>query len=389
MRTLTLSGLDKSYGSARVLQGVDLTLRAGEVHALMGENGAGKSTLIKVLAGIVDADRMALTVDGEERRLTGPADAAALGLRFVHQEFNIVPSLSVAENILLSRQHAAPLRLRGGLARDAGPRGEALARFGIDHIDPGARAGSLSTGDRMLTVLAGLLATDDTAPSVFVMDEPTAALTHAEADRLFRRHRGAEGAGGGDPLCLAPHGGGGGDRRSRHGPAGRGGGAELPDGGDLEGRDHRGDDGSGVADAYPQRPGGHVPRGRRWCWRSQPLGRAGPRRGFSSGGARSSGSRGWKARGSRRSCARFWAICGRKAGASGWAVSRAAIRRRGLGARHRLCPARTAARGADAGPGDRAQRGPAASGAAQPLGPVVAGPGPNGGGGGARPTRCG
>jgi ribose transport system ATP-binding protein len=155
MRTLTLSGLDKSYGSARVLQGVDLTLRAGEVHALMGENGAGKSTLIKVLAGIVHADRMAITVDGAERRLTGPADAAALGLRFVHQEFNIVPSLSVAENILLSRR--TPRRF--GIAVDwramRARAAEALARFGATHIDPSARAGSLSTGDRMLTVSGG------------------------------------------------------------------------------------------------------------------------------------------------------------------------------------------------------------------------------------------
>ena len=174
MLTLTITGLDKSYGPARVLRGVDLALHAGEVHALMGENGAGKSTLIKVLAGIVHADHMVLSVDGTDRRLSGPADAAALGLRFVHQELNIVPSLSVAENILLSRH--TPRRF--GIAVDwtalRDRAAEALARFGIDHIDVDARAGSLSTGDRMLTVLAGLLASDDIAPSVFVMDEPTA-----------------------------------------------------------------------------------------------------------------------------------------------------------------------------------------------------------------------
>ena len=185
MQTLTISDLDKSYGPARVLRGVDLDLRSGEVHALMGENGAGKSTLIKILAGIVHADRMTISVDGASRRLSGPADAAALGLRFVHQELNIVPSLSVAENILLSR--STPRRF--GIAVDWHAMHtratEALARFGTTHIDPSARAGSLSTGDRMLTVLAGLLATDDMPPSVFVMDEPTAALTHAEADRLF------------------------------------------------------------------------------------------------------------------------------------------------------------------------------------------------------------
>jgi ribose transport system ATP-binding protein len=185
MQGLTISGLDKSYGSARVLRDVSLALRPGEVHALMGENGAGKSTLIKALAGVIEVDAMTVKVDGAERKLDGPADAAALGLRFLHQELNIVPALSVAENILMSRR--TPRRF-GGLvdwpiqrARAA----DALARFGATHIDPDARAGSLSTGDRMLAVLAGLLAADDTAPSVFVMDEPTAALTQAEADRLF------------------------------------------------------------------------------------------------------------------------------------------------------------------------------------------------------------
>jgi ribose transport system ATP-binding protein len=159
MTRLTLSDLDKSYGPARVLQGVGLTLQGGEVHALMGENGAGKSTLIKVLAGIVHADRMALTVDGADRRLGNPADAAALGLRFVHQELNIVPSLSVAENILLSRHTPRRFGITVDWAAMRARAAEALARFGIDHIDVTARAGSLSTGDRMLTVLAGLLAT--------------------------------------------------------------------------------------------------------------------------------------------------------------------------------------------------------------------------------------
>ena len=185
MQALSISGLDKRYGPVRVLKGVDLSLQAGEVHALMGENGAGKSTLIKVLAGLVQADAKTLTADGVERRLSGPADAAALGLRFVHQELNIVPSLSVAENILLSRQTPR----KWGIGVDWKALREradtALARFGIDHIDVNARAGTLSTGDRMLMVLAGLLASDDIAPSIFVMDEPTAALTHAEADRLF------------------------------------------------------------------------------------------------------------------------------------------------------------------------------------------------------------
>lgn len=183
--TLSLSGLDKSYGAARVLRDVALDLRAGEVHALMGENGAGKSTLIRVLAGVTEADAMALRIDGRVVTLRRPADAAAEGLRFVHQELNIVPALSVAENILLAR--GTPRRL--GLLVDwleMTRRAEAaLARFGAGHIDPRQPAGRLPVGDRILMVLSGLVAPDEASPRVVVMDEPTAALTHAEAERLF------------------------------------------------------------------------------------------------------------------------------------------------------------------------------------------------------------
>jgi ribose transport system ATP-binding protein len=313
-------------------------------------------------------------MEQEARLDRGPADAAALGLRFVHQELNIVPSLSVAENILMSRRTPRRFGFAVDWPRCAPAPPRRWPGSGSTHIDPDARAGSLSTGDRMLTVLAGLLATDDTAPSVFVMDEPTAALTHAEADRLFRRHRGSEGAGGGDPLCLAPlaevveiA-----DRVTvlRDGtvalscPM-----AETSKDGIIAAMTGSGRGRRLSAAARRDRPGaGGGAGGRRTC----PRGRS--RRDLQpAGGARSSGSRGWKAPGSRTSCARFWAICGPGRGASGWAASPAAVRRRGLAPGHRLCPARAAARGADAGPGDRAQRGPAASGAAQPLGSLVAG----------------
>jgi len=180
---IELSNLSKSYGTAPVLRDVKLTLQGGQVHALMGENGAGKSTLIRVLAGVTPADSIDLTIDGRAVNLRSAADAADLGLRFVHQELNIVPQLTVAENIGLSRPTPTRLGLIdwGKLNTRATA---ALARFGATHIDPRAQAGSLGTGDRILIVLAGLLA-DETPARVLVMDEPTAALTHAEADRLF------------------------------------------------------------------------------------------------------------------------------------------------------------------------------------------------------------
>ncbi len=182
---IALSGLSKTYGGAVALDDVGLDLWPGEVHALMGENGAGKSTLIRVLAGVTPADRIRVRLQGRAVPLSSPADAAAIGLRFVHQELNIVPHLSVAENIHLGRP--APRRL--GFAVDW-PRlnaqaAAALARFGVSGIDPATPAGRLGMGDRMMIRLAALLAEADTPARAFVLDEPTAALTHAESARLF------------------------------------------------------------------------------------------------------------------------------------------------------------------------------------------------------------
>ncbi len=186
MTFLALSHVSKSYAGVPALTDVALTLRSGEVHALMGENGAGKSTLIRVLAGVTPADRIEAMLDGVAVSLTSPAELAALGFRFVHQELNIVPQLTVAENIMLGR--AAPRRF--GVAVDwlAVNRiaAQALARFGATWIDPRQKVARLAMGDRMLIRLAAMLVASDTAPRLFVLDEPTAALTHAEAERLFR-----------------------------------------------------------------------------------------------------------------------------------------------------------------------------------------------------------
>ncbi|EYD75043.1 hypothetical protein Rumeso_03371 [Rubellimicrobium mesophilum DSM 19309] len=186
MALLSIRELHKSYGGAPVLSGVSLDLRAGEVHALMGENGAGKSTLIRILAGVTVADRVEARLDGASLGLGTPAEADRAGFRFVHQELNIVPALSVAENIFLG--HPMPRRFGAAVdwkrlnARAA----EALARFGVRHIDPRAKAGRLGVGDRMLIRLASMLVGGASPARLFVLDEPTAALTHAESDRLFR-----------------------------------------------------------------------------------------------------------------------------------------------------------------------------------------------------------
>jgi ABC-type sugar transport system ATPase subunit len=186
MPLLSLSHIAKAYGGAIALRSASLELPAGEVHALMGENGAGKSTLIKILAGAVAPDAGEIRIDGERVEIAGPDEATALGLRFIHQELNIVPQLSVAENLFLGR--AAPRRLGAFVdwpalyKRAAG----ALAALGIDGIDPRLPAARLSTGDRMLVKIASAFFDDGGAPArIYVLDEPTAALSGAECDRLF------------------------------------------------------------------------------------------------------------------------------------------------------------------------------------------------------------
>src|SRR5690606_232756 len=104
---LAVRHASKRYSGVPALIDASLELRAGEVHALMGENGAGKSTLIKLLAGVVAADRMDVAMRGQPVTIHSPQDALALGLRFIHQELNVVPGLSVAENIFLGQPYPA------------------------------------------------------------------------------------------------------------------------------------------------------------------------------------------------------------------------------------------------------------------------------------------
>ena len=186
MTELVLDGLSRRYGAVRALDDVRLRLRAGEVHALMGENGAGKSTLIKLIAGIEAPDAGRITLDGAPLSLASPAEAHAAGLRFIHQELHSVPALSVAENMHLN--HRWPRRLGGlidwrALNRSAA---RALARLGLGHIDPAVPMSRFGAGDQMLVRIAATLIDDGArAPWFYVMDEPTAALTGVEAEALF------------------------------------------------------------------------------------------------------------------------------------------------------------------------------------------------------------
>ncbi|WP_461426501.1 sugar ABC transporter ATP-binding protein [Gymnodinialimonas sp.] len=185
MTLISLNNLSKSYAGAPALCDVSLALRGGRVHALMGENGAGKSTLIKLIAGVVRADAMTVELEGMPVALSHAQDAQAAGFRFIHQELNIVPQISVAENILLGQRFPR----RFGVAIDwpavRAAATQALATLGADHIDVRALAGDLPAGEKMLIKIAAALVSDGEAPVLYVLDEPTAALTGAESEMLF------------------------------------------------------------------------------------------------------------------------------------------------------------------------------------------------------------
>ncbi len=177
---LRMERIDKSFPGVHALDHVDFDLYEGEVHILLGENGAGKSTLMKILSGSLPADSGRIIVQGEEIRHHSPERASKLGIGMVYQEFSLVPSLTVAENIFLGD----PPRNRAGLVRwgELYRRArESLATLGVD-IDPRARVGNLSVAEQQLTEIARILAKQ---PRILLLDEPTSALSDTEVDRLF------------------------------------------------------------------------------------------------------------------------------------------------------------------------------------------------------------
>jgi ribose transport system ATP-binding protein len=181
---LRVAGLSKSFGATQALADVQLTLKSGEVHALLGENGAGKSTLLKILAGTQSPDSGTLELLGRAYAPKNPQQAQALGVAFVSQEPALCPDLSVAENVLLS---ALPGRF-GLLDRVEQKRraGAALTRVlpeGAPLPNLAQRAGELGQGDRQLLCLARALAQSECR--ILILDEPTSTLNSSEAERLF------------------------------------------------------------------------------------------------------------------------------------------------------------------------------------------------------------
>ncbi|GLW13873.1 sugar ABC transporter ATP-binding protein [Streptomyces kronopolitis] len=186
---LRVEGVTKSFPGVRALDGVDLTLRAGEVHVLLGENGAGKSTLIKMLSGAHRPDEGRLLADGgqdgtreglHEVHIRSAQDAERLGIATIYQEFNLVPGLTVAENIFLGRQP----RNRLGLVDKKTMRTRAAAllrRVRLD-VSPDTPVGELGIARLQMVEIAKALSLD---ARVLIMDEPTAVLTSEEVETLF------------------------------------------------------------------------------------------------------------------------------------------------------------------------------------------------------------
>lgn len=176
---LQMKGIDKSFPGVHALKNIDMTLEKGQVLALVGENGAGKSTLIKVLAGAHLPDSGDILIKGRDRQIHSPTSARHAGVSVIYQEFNLVPELTVRENIFLGRE-----RVRRGFIDASKEYRQSLKLFselGID-VDPDSRCSELSVAQQQSVEIARALAVD---AGIIVMDEPTAALTTQEVERLF------------------------------------------------------------------------------------------------------------------------------------------------------------------------------------------------------------
>ena len=177
---LEMRGITKRFPGVLANDGIDLEVRPGEIHALLGENGAGKSTLMNILYGLLTPDEGEVLIDGKPVQISGPSDAIARGIGMVHQHFMLVPVFTVAENIVLGNETMAnpvflDVRAAEGRIRELG------RQFGFD-IDPNATVGDLSVGSQQrIEILKALYR----GARVLILDEPTAVLTPQETTEIF------------------------------------------------------------------------------------------------------------------------------------------------------------------------------------------------------------
>ncbi|TFE01779.1 sugar ABC transporter ATP-binding protein [Jeotgalibacillus salarius] len=176
-----MTDIHKSFGQVQVLTGVSFDLKPGEIHALMGENGAGKSTLMKILTGIHAKDQGEIIYKGKTTTFKSPKEAEKAGISVIHQELNIIPELTVAENFFLGKEKTAG---KTGILKNKEMNEEAkawLMELGIK-LDPKKSAAECSVGQQQMIEIARAVSANS---EVLIMDEPTAALTKKEIDVLF------------------------------------------------------------------------------------------------------------------------------------------------------------------------------------------------------------
>ncbi|KMS83345.1 sugar ABC transporter ATPase, partial [Streptomyces regensis] len=175
-----MSGIVKHFPGVKALDGIDLEVRAGDVHCLLGQNGAGKSTLIKVLAGAHQPDGGTIRWHGEDIRIAGPQDAIDHGIATIYQELDLVDGLTVAENIYLGHERAR----WGVVARTDANRSaaELLRRLGHPEVGPDVEVGRLPAAGKQIVSMARALSHE---AELIVMDEPSAVLDQEEVARLF------------------------------------------------------------------------------------------------------------------------------------------------------------------------------------------------------------
>jgi len=186
---VSMTDISISFPGVKALDGVDFRLFPGEVHSLMGENGAGKSTLIKALTGVYPIDSGRITLAGSDVSFSGPADAQHAGISTVYQEVNLLPNLTVAENILLGRE---PRRLGGIDWRAMRKRAKELLKGLHLNVDPGSLLGDHSLAVQQLVAIGRAI---DVEAKVVILDEPTSSLDADEVAELFRVIRGLKASG--------------------------------------------------------------------------------------------------------------------------------------------------------------------------------------------------
>lgn len=176
-----LQGIDKSFDNVAACVGCQFQLNAGEVHALIGENGAGKSTLMKILAGVYRKDAGTILFQGQEVDIPNPHAAQALGITMIHQELNLMPHLTIAQNIFIGREPRTTIPYVLDEARLNQQAQELLTSLNLN-LNPKTRVGGLTVARQQMVEIAKALSYNS---QVVIMDEPTAALTEAESEELF------------------------------------------------------------------------------------------------------------------------------------------------------------------------------------------------------------